>query len=133
MKYNLEGTTFNLQYERKDEIWKNYLDRIGLNPSSPQHIQQLSRKRDEDAGPEVVELSIEVLVMRSLPNRLPRHERGAPINPFSYDTITVWYEPDPTVNFDGKWYTIHNNRRSKPELITAFQRGEDVIDDISLG
>jgi len=136
MKYNLEGTTLNLQYERKDKIWKDFLDTTRIDSGLPQPLQEARRILEEDASSQVVESANLVHVMTSIPEMLPssgfqqflyKMTRRKPILPSSYDTINVWYEPDPKVNFGGKRFTINNNGRSKLELMMAYLNEEDVI------
>ena len=72
----------------------------------------------------------------NMPDRLPNNRlqdilnmamRRKPIYPSDYDKIVIRYEPDPSTNFQGQWYTIKNNNRSRQELVFAFLKGEDVI------
>jgi len=132
MKYNLEGTIIHIHYERTDKIWQDNLDNIRINPDLEQPILEELTKLYEDAGPERLDGANEVDAIGQIPDRIPRSDRGAPIDPFKYGTITVWYEPEPTVNFEGKGYKFKNNGSSKIKLLNAYLNNEDMIEDFSM-
>ena len=135
MKYKVEDTTLHLQYSKRDKAWKEYI--ADVQPST--EYDKLVKQTLEDTlktDPKVVENTNLLGILMNMPDRLPNNRlqdilnmamRRKPIYPSDYDKIVIRYEPDPSTNFQGQWYTIKNNKRSRRELVRALLKGEDVI------
>ena len=135
MKYKVEDTTLHLQYSKRDKAWKEYI--ADVQPST--EYDKLVKQTLEDTlktDPKVVENTNLLGILMNMPDRLPNNRlqdilnmamRRKPIYPSDYGKIVIRYEPDPSTNFQGQWYTIKNNNRSRQELVFAFLKGEDVI------